>query len=75
MPVTTADSAFVECNIPQDEGESTLRVSTDAFVKQRRLAASKLEPTAVGVGHEEDPISKTARRCCNIPDGLIRGAA
>ena len=60
MSITASHSASVEYNIPQDKGESPLRIAVDDFVEQGRSAAAKLEPAAVGVGQREDPMPKVA---------------
>ena len=60
MSITASHSISVEYNIPQDKGESPLRLVADDFAGQGRPVASKSEPATVGVGQREDPVPEVA---------------
>ena len=58
MFITASHSVSVEYDIPQNKGESALRLEIDDLAKQGRSVTPELEPATVGVGRKEDPVPK-----------------
>ena len=60
MSITSCDSVSVEHNLPQNKGESALRLSADDVTEQGRSVAPELEQATMGVGRRKDPRSEAA---------------